>query len=194
MIKSMKCSCCRMAVLKASGCVCERGVHTNAVGHGATISVIDETTHNHIEQESGLPNPLQPTDKTLRSNSGHSIQVLFKARYGDKEIVVPVDLHVVSGDGLNLMGRDWLSHLDVSLTTLNLIDTDRQLLETLDKYPDMFTDELGCVLPVRLIVREDAQPKFYKPTPVPFSLREKVEKELANLQIFTKHLLVRHIA
>ena len=153
---------------------------------GAAISVINETTHNHIEQESGRPNTLQPTDKALRSYSGHAIQVLgtadVKARYGDKEIVVPI--HVVSGGGPNLMGRDWLSHFDVSLTTLNLVETDRQLREALDKYPDVFTDELGCVrdTPVRLILRDDAQPKFYKPRPVPFSLREKVEKELANLQ------------
>ena len=45
-------------------------------------------------------------------------------------------------------------------------------------------DELGCVkdVTVKLEVHDLAKPKFFKPRAVPYSLKEKVEKELDDLQ------------
>ena len=103
--------------------------------------------------------------------------------YNDQDVVLPL-LAVMSGTGPNLLGRDWLSHLEVNLSNLNLIKIDPQLQETLDKYPVVFSDRLGCANgpPVKLIVPDTASPKLYKPRPLPYSLKDKVDKELDTLE------------
>ena len=44
----------------------------------------------------------------------------------------------------------------------------------------MFKDELGILKGIEAVVtvQESASPRFHKPRPVPFALREKVEKQL----------------
>ena len=83
---------------------------------GASLTVINKTTYNHILQQSALPQ-LQPSQQVLKSYSGHSIQLLghldVPVRYGNTQLTLPV--HVVANGGPNLMGRDWLSHFDVDL-------------------------------------------------------------------------------
>lgn len=69
------------------------------------------------------------------------------------------------------MGRDWLGQFVVNLKDVH-------------KYSDVFKDELGCLkgMPVKLLVHENAKPKFFKPRPVPILLKDKVTKELEDLQ------------
>ena len=54
----------------------------------------------------------------------------------------------------------------------------------LDKYADVFKDELGTLklMKAQLQVQSQAIPKFCKPRPVPFALREALEKELSRLE------------
>ena len=42
-------------------------------------------------------------------------------------------------------------------------------------------EQLGCLKGVQFSVNNEACPKFFKPRPVPFVLREKVEAELERL-------------
>ena len=58
------------------------------------------------------------------------------------------------------------------------------LQEILRKYSDVFSDDLGCLKDrtVQLTVHDNAPPKFFKPRPVPFLLKDKIEQELNNLQ------------
>ena len=141
---------------------------------GASVSILNEDTYESIQQQSYIA-PLVKTSNKLRSYTGHFIQVLgiteVKARYGGKELVLPI--HVVNGDGPNLMGRDWLSQFQINLNEVNLVEPNSPLGEVLDKYSEVFKDELGCVkdLPVRLTVHDQAKPKFFKHRPVPYMLR-----------------------
>ena len=94
---------------------------------------------------------------------------------------------MVGGGGPNLMGRDWLSHFDVDfkgLQSINSVTSDQQLSELLEKYSSVFTADLGCVSDstVTLSVNENARPRFYKPRPIPHTLKEKVELELESLR------------
>ena len=152
---------------------------------GASVSILNEDTYKSIQQQSYIA-PLVKTSNKLRSYTGHFIQVLgiteVKARYGSKELVLPI--HVVNGDGPNLMGRDWLSQFQINLNEVNLVEPNSPLGEVLDKYSEVFKDELGCVKdpPVRLTVHDQAKPKFFKHRPVPYMLREKVDRELDDLQ------------
>ena len=152
---------------------------------GASISILNEDTYKSIQQQSYIA-PLVKTSNKLRSYTGHFIQVLgiteVKARYGGKELVLPI--HIVNGDGPNLMGRDWMSQFQINLNEANLVEPNSPLGEVLDKYSEVFKDELGCVKdpPVRLTVHDQAKPKFFKHRPVPYMLREKVDRELDDLQ------------
>ena len=93
-------------------------------------------------------------------------------------------VHVVEGDGPNLMGRDWLSLLEVNLGEVNLLKNDCLLQTALDKHCLVFNDELGCIkdMKVKLLIDSTAKPKFFKPRSVPFTLRDKVETELQRLE------------
>ena len=53
----------------------------------------------------------------------------------------------------------------------------------LDKYPEIFKDELGTLQDTRAKIHVDSQttPRFFKPRSVPHTLRDRVEKELDRL-------------
>ena len=97
-----------------------------------------------------------------------------QAEYKGK--LVDVCVHVVEGDGPNLMGRDWLSLLEVNLGEVNLLKNDCLLQTVLDKHCLEFNDELGCMkdMKVKLLIDSTAKPNFFKPRSVPFTLRDKV--------------------
>ena len=82
------------------------------------------------------------------------------------------------------MGRDWLSQFQINLNEVNLVEPNSPLGEVLGKYSKVFKDKLGCVKdrPVKLTVHDHAKPKFFKHRPVPYMLREKVDRELDDLQ------------
>ena len=90
------------------------------------------------------------------------------------------------------MGRDWLAESEVSLSDLKVIHQTEPidppavdspgpdpLQEILHKYSDVFSDDLGCLKDrtVQLTVHDNAPPKFFKPRPVPFLLKDKILQE-----------------
>ena len=54
----------------------------------------------------------------------------------------------------------------------------------LDKYPSVFQEGLGKLqgFKARIHVDPNAKPRFFRPRSMPYSVRDKVEKELARLQ------------
>ena len=50
--------------------------------------------------------------------------------------------------------------------------------------PDVFSEGLGELkgMKVKIQVKDDANPRFHKSRPVPYALKDKVEKELTRLQ------------
>ncbi len=93
---------------------------------------------------------------------------------------------MVTGDGPNLLGRDMLQKLEVDIGSIQCIHTTvlhkpTPLEETLQKYPEVFSTDLGCMTGIKVNLLE-VKPKFHKPRTVPFVLRGKVEAELERLQ------------
>ena len=85
------------------------------------------------------------------------------------------------------MGRDWLKHIrlnwrEIGLTMLDTTQT--RVKSLLEEYGEVFKDELGTMNSIRaeLRVKEGATPRFHRPRPVPFALREAIEQELHRLE------------
>ena len=81
------------------------------------------------------------------------------------------------------MGRNWLKHIHLDwdqIATIRNKPTD--IKDLLDK--PLFKDELGTIHPEKAIlnVKPNATPRFFKPWPVPFAIKEAIGKELDRLE------------
>ena len=157
------------------------------VDTGASRSLISETTYNQLLNQTDLP-PLQSTTAELRTYTGEQIPILgilnIPVCYHNQKVIA--DLLVVKGDGPSLMGRDWLQQITLDWHSLHQIQaTHNTVLESLiAKHQEVFADGLGKVknFTAKLHVSPDAQPRYYRPRPVPHSLRTKLEKQLQHLE------------
>ncbi len=54
----------------------------------------------------------------------------------------------------------------------------------LEKYSEVFKNELGTLKNIKatISVKPDVAPKFYKNRPLPFAMKERVEKEIDRLE------------
>ena len=80
---------------------------------------------------------------------------------------------------------DWASicrklRVPLAIERINAIGID----DITKEFSELFKNELGTVqfCKAHIELRPGATPKFYKPRPVPFALKEKVEKDLQRLQ------------
>ena len=154
------------------------------VDTGAAFSIISEKTRKSQFSDVKL-RPLSIRLKTYTDEKIHVLgQLHVHVKYGEQR--APLVLLVVDGEGPSLMGRNWLRYIRLDWKSIHaVIDagvaTPDQLTE---KYADIFTDELGKVsdLKVTLHVKSDARPIFKKPRPVPFAIKEKIERELDELE------------
>ena len=109
-------------------------------------------------------------------------EIAVHMRYKDQE--ANLDLVVVQGEGVALLGRNWLNHLirnwhDILHTSLG---GGVDLL--VNKYSKVFSNTLGTMSQynAKLHLKPKTTPKFWHPRPVPFALKEGIEKELDRLQ------------
>ena len=96
-------------------------------------------------------------------------------------------LHVVKGNGSTLLGRDWLSEIQLdwnNILHVKTVSTNDKLKNVLSNYGSIFSDGIGKVKGVKasLTLKTDAKPKFLKARPVPYALKPKIEQELENLE------------
>ena len=88
-------------------------------------------------------------------------------------------LLVVKEDGPALIGRNWLTKIRLDWRNIFAISEEQQLDNLLHRYGSAFEDK---DLKVKLFVKENSNPKFFKAHILPLSLREKVSDELDKLQ------------
>ena len=99
----------------------------------------------------------------------------------------PLVLLVVEGKGPSLLGRNWLHHIKLDWKRIHAVIhaiTDSTTDQLAEKYKDLFKDELGEVsdIKITLHVKSDARPIFKKPRPVPIAIKDKIVKELDELE------------
>ena len=128
---------------------------------------------------------LLTTDVLLCTYSGERLnirgEIKVDAQFRDKQ--TSLNLLVVVGNGPSLMGRDWISALQPNLSVLRP-STDDCLQSLLGKHSVLFKEELGQIKGVKVKIHVDpkARPLFFKPRPVPYALRARVEEELKRLE------------
>ena len=156
------------------------------VDTGAVASVISEETYRQLWTTPRRPK-LKPSDVYLRTYTGERIQVkgqiTVEAKYGGSTQLL--DILVVGGKGPSLMGRDWLHKLKPNLSVYYMGRKGSLSLQGLmDGHRDLFKDELGLIKGVTVKIHVDSSkpPRFFKPQPVPYALRGRVEQELERLQ------------
>lgn len=160
-------------------------------------SVIVDGIHLEFELDSGSPItiiprlmykkyfskvPLKRSKLVLNAYNGTSISTLgivtLPVSYSSK--CYDLDIYVASSEGAPLLGRDFFSKFSLKIS---MVHSCNFLNEFIPKYPQLFSDKLGCCKTVRvtLNMKPDAQPKFFKPRPLPFALRARVDQELNRL-------------
>ena len=160
------------------------------VDTGAAVSLAPESA-----VAAWLPSAeLKHSSVILKTYTGEQIPVKGElsvtVRYGQQNHS-NLKLLVVQGSGPSLMGRDWLRvvRLDwrnvarVTSSVPSAANLASKVEALQDRYHEVFTETLGTITPflAKLSVSPDATPKFFKPRPVPFALRAKVESELDRL-------------
>ncbi len=111
---------------------------------GAAVS-INESTFSDLQKSA--PPSLQPSARKLRIYTGQSIEVLgvtqLQVRYKTQDARVAV--HVVKGNGPNLMGRDWLAQINIDFKDIHVVNPDTPITFLLKKYATVFGSDLGCL-------------------------------------------------
>lgn len=126
---------------------------------------------------------LKTNDIKLVSYVGNKIEPLGKitvsVRFQNEERCL--DFYVIKNGGPPLVGRNFLHEFNVGFKNFNFLSNEIGNLQS--KYKDVFSEKIGTFKTGRLEIRlkENAQPKCYKPRPVPYSLISKVDEELNRL-------------
>ena len=91
---------------------------------------------------------------------------------------------MVAGSGPSLLGRDWLLHITLDWKSLYNVEMSPTLTDLLDRHKALFRDELGTLkgTSAKLHVDPQSRPRFCKPRPVPYAMRDRVEQEIERLK------------
>lgn len=147
---------------------------------GASFSIINEETwkilRSHMSERS-LQNctlTLQTWTESLLKILG---QILVKVEY--EGIIQKLETMVAIGKGPNLLRRNWLRPLNISLN-INFLSNREKISAITRKNSEVFKEVLSTYTghPVTIYLQPGATPKFLKARPVPYAIKCKVEKEI----------------
>ncbi|KAH7945809.1 hypothetical protein HPB49_015885 [Dermacentor silvarum] len=111
-------------------------------------------------------------------------QAQVSVRFGDREATLPLYLTKVSSP--TLLSRNWIRTLG-----LRLPEYQEAVLHVIKDVPSLLTDFNSLFQPgvgtfagttASIYVPEGARPRFFKPRPLPFALKDGVTQELQRLQ------------
>jgi hypothetical protein len=154
------------------------------VDTGAALSIISEATRKAM-----FPSlRLHKSEVMLKACTEEPMQVVdnlhVRVDYGRQQ--AKLVLVVVGGDGPSLFGRNWLNYIRLdwsNIAAVRSVNT-KPLYTLMQQYQSLFAEGLGTVTPYKatLQVQPDAIPRFFKPHPVPFAIKEAIGQELDRLE------------
>jgi hypothetical protein len=163
------------------------------VDTGAKMSVISEKTFQDHWRNTSRPR-IKSTKDRLRTYTGQYVRILgvitvkVRARNGLQH---NLPLMVVPGSGPSLLGRNWLGRLGLNWGEIHQLNPSHmekkmqnpKLQQILNKYAVVFEDSRQAVRTetAKIYVSDNAVPKYYKCRPLPYVMRDMVNKELDRL-------------
>ena len=156
------------------------------VDTGASLTVISEDTLKQVKKRAYLP--LQKGTRRLKTYTGQEIPVAgvckFDVSYKGRPSET-LEVVVVKGQGPNLLGRDWLKHIKLEWAEILHVHQDQTLNEILKEAEDVFDEKRGTINGVKakiVLDTPETKPKYFKPRPVPYAIRNKVGLELDRME------------
>ena len=161
---------------------------------GSAVSVMPlDIFHEHFGDHK-----LKDTSVILKTYTGESLKPLGKVQVMVKlqKQKQKLDLFIVNEGKSALFGRSWLKNLRLNWVEIKAISLSKEIENAKDesvnlkvktilkKYETVFDKEMGKLkdFKAHFTIRENYQPRFMKHRNVPYSLRDKVEQELARLE------------
>ncbi|XP_062532911.1 uncharacterized protein LOC134201686 [Bombyx mori] len=151
------------------------------VDSGAAYSLVNLHTWRRIHSHM----PLEPLMNKLCTWNNSAVRVDGQAtvlvQY--KDIKCSLKVIVAQGSGPNLLGRNCFEALGicVNVNTIKEINVTEVIL---NKHNEVFRAGLGTYRgePVNIHLKPGAVPRFMKARPVPYAIKERVEKEINRLE------------
>ena len=160
------------------------------VDMGASLTVVNEITFNEIK--SRCPSlKLEASKIKFRTFTGEIVPALGETKvyvaYDNQVAELP--LFVLAGNNPCLLGRNWLQTIRLNwpailkLTASPMSKPNEGLGQLLDQYSEVFDNSLGTMKGAKahIYLKDDVEPKFCKPLPVPYALKDRIEQELDRL-------------
>jgi hypothetical protein len=152
------------------------------VDSGCKCNIIDEVTYQKIKQKTTYNVKLHNTDINLRPYLSHDplpIIGVFQAAVHANAQEVDADIYFVKGKATGLLGQYTSRALNLlHINTVHSINDD-----IINQYPEVFkgVGKLKDVT-VKLHINEQVAPVAQTHRKIPFQLRDKIEKQLRELQ------------
>ena len=156
---------------------------TMEIDTGAALSLISEKTIKTVWYNAQPT--LEPSNVKLHTYTKESIAVVgtMRTEVGYEGQNKTLTLYVVAGEGPSLLGRDWLTELQLNWRELYNVNQTCSLQELLSKHSAVFQEGLGEAVGIKakLYVNDNVKPCFCRARTVPYALRTKIEHELQRL-------------
>ena len=169
-----------VAVLKVNGKPLKMEVDT-----GAAVTLISQATWKSMFPSTVL----QKSTLNLHTYTAEPISVLGQLNVKVKHMNYEGTqvLYVVRGRGPSLLGRNWLAEIQLDWAKIKWVHTREvksAVQELLAKYADVFQTTPGVMTKqkARLSLKLGVQPVFRRAYSVPFALKDKVGRELDQLE------------
>ncbi|XP_060761945.1 uncharacterized protein K02A2.6-like [Neoarius graeffei] len=153
---------------------------------GAAVTLVSEKVY----QQALAHLPLQKCNLRLTTFTGDIIplkgQVNVAVRYDTQRQTLP--LVVVKGDRPALLGRNWLKKIRLNWTSIFAVehknDLEPEVAALLQRYESVFHEGPGTIrgFKAHIKIKPEARSIFKKARPLPYALKETVEKELDRLE------------
>ena len=128
---------------------------------GTAVSIVSEATW---EQKLSKPT-LKPCSLVLKVYPDNPLEIMgcCDVQVQDGKTTKQLKLIVCKGNGLSLLGRNWLEEIRLNWPEIACTNGVKTSQSELDKYKDVFTAELGHCKGVKakLYVKENSIPRFH---------------------------------
>ena len=108
-----------------------------------------------------------------------------KFRVSYNNLTKLLNVYIIKNGGPPILGRDFMSLYNLNISQINFCDGPNTVESLVKKYNQLFSPGLGTFNKgiISLKLKDDSVvPKFVRARPLPYGIRERVERELSNLE------------